>query len=44
MEVIKIVKMAIIRNSFGLDLHINNVMVRPGPVPHIVISDPLATE
>lgn len=44
MEVIKIVKMAIIRNNFRLDLHINNVMVRPGPIPQFVISDPLDDE
>ena len=44
-QVAKLIKMAEIRNpKLEIDLHANNFMVRSGPVPHIVISDPLATE
>jgi hypothetical protein len=44
-QVAKLIKMAEIKNKYlEIDLHQNNYMVRPGTVPHIVISDPLATE
>lgn len=45
LQVAKLIKMAEIKNpKLEIDLHTNNFMARPGPVPHIVISDPLATE
>lgn len=44
LQAAKLIKMAEIQSSkLEIDLHSNNFMVRPGPVPHIVISDPLAT-
>lgn len=41
-EMAKLIKMTNIKNSnLEIVLHFNNIMVRPGPVPHVVISDPL---
>lgn len=43
-QVAKLIKMAEIKNhAIKLDLHANNIMVRPGSAPHLVISDPLDT-
>jgi hypothetical protein len=41
-EVIKLIKMITIKNDdIELDLHSGNIMVRPGPIPQLVITDPL---
>jgi hypothetical protein len=41
-EVIKLIKMITIKNdNIELDLHSGNIMVRPGPIPQLVITDPL---
>lgn len=43
-QVSKLIKMILIKTpSTNIDLHANNFMVRPGSVPHLVISDPLDT-
>jgi hypothetical protein len=42
LEVIKLIKMITIKNdNIELDLHSGNIMVRPGPIPQLVITDPL---
>lgn len=41
-EVMKLIKMITIKNdNIELDLHSGNIMVRPGPIPQLVITDPL---
>ena len=42
LEVMKLIKMITIKNdNIELDLHSGNIMVRPGPIPQLVITDPL---
>lgn len=42
LQAIKLIKMIIIKNdNIELDLHSGNIMVRPGPIPQLVITDPL---
>jgi len=40
-ELGKILKMTTIRNNVEIDLHMNNIMVRMGTIPQLVLSDPL---
>lgn len=41
-EVMKLIKMITIKNdNIELDLHSGNIMVRPGTIPQLVITDPL---
>ena len=42
LQAIKLIKMITIKNdNIELDLHSGNIMVRPGPIPQLVITDPL---